>query len=91
MTSEQIAEWYEYYILEPWGERSEWLRTGILASMVGNASPNKRKGKPFVPEDFMPREIASGKKQKKQTHVQLLAAKDRLMERFKKTGQLKNG
>lgn len=42
-----------YYAIEPFGERAEWLRNGILASVIANAHRGKN-SKTFKPEDFMP-------------------------------------
>jgi hypothetical protein len=53
LSSHQIAEWMAYNKIEPFGERSAWLQTGIIASVIANAHRGK-KGKVFKPEDFMP-------------------------------------
>ena len=54
MTSAQFAEWMAYGQLEPWGEERADLRAGIIASTQANSMRGK-KGKPFKPQDFMPR------------------------------------
>lgn len=48
-----MAEWIAYAEVEPFGDRLDWLRTGVLASLWANM--NRKKGTPaFKPEDFMP-------------------------------------
>ena len=54
MTSNQLSEWMAYAQLEPWGEERADLRAGIIASTQANSMRGK-KGKPFKPQDFMPR------------------------------------
>ena len=54
MTSAQFAEWMAYAQLEPWGEERADLRAGIIASTMANSMRSK-KGKPFKPQDFMPK------------------------------------
>jgi len=55
LTSRQVSEWIAFSELEPFGEQIDWLRTGVLASLIANV--NKQKGaKPFKPTDFMPEE-----------------------------------
>jgi hypothetical protein len=55
LTSRQISEWIAFSELEPFGEQIDWLRTGVLASLIANV--NRQKGaKPFKPTDFMPEE-----------------------------------
>jgi hypothetical protein len=69
LTSAQIAEWLAYYAIEPFGYRVDWLRTGVVASTIANASRARRSRK-FAPEDFMPKEPDLGPP-KKQTMEQL--------------------
>lgn len=55
LSSPQLSELLAYYGLEPFGERTEFLRTGIVAATIANV--NRGKGqKAFSPEDFMPKE-----------------------------------
>ena len=50
--SKELAEWMQYYALDPFGTEREDLQAGIIASTVANA--NSAKGKAFQPSDFMP-------------------------------------
>jgi hypothetical protein len=42
-----------YYLIEPFGEKVEWFRTGSICAVVANANRSKGR-KPFKPADFMP-------------------------------------
>lgn len=52
--SRELSEWIAFYSLEPWGERFDYLGTGIVAATLANL--NRKKGaQPYKPEDFMPK------------------------------------
>jgi len=53
ISSRDFAEWMAYSRLEPWGERREDLRMGIIASTIANGNRGKNQ-KPFKPADFLP-------------------------------------
>lgn len=53
MSASQLAEWREFYGVEPWGEDRADLRAGIVASTVANCNRAKD-SEPFTPADFMP-------------------------------------
>ncbi len=53
ITSKQFAEWMAYSRLEPWGEKRDDLRMGIVASTVANVNRGRNQ-KPYRPQDFMP-------------------------------------
>lgn len=48
----ELAEWMQYYALDPWGSQRDDLQAGIIASTIANA--NSGKGRAFQPIDFMP-------------------------------------
>lgn len=54
ISSHTLSEWMAYARLEPWGEDRADLRAGIIASTMANSMRGK-KGKPFKPQDFMPK------------------------------------
>lgn len=55
MTIEQLGEWHSYYLLEPFGEERDDLRSGIIASTIANVNrDSKRRSRPYQPSDFMP-------------------------------------
>lgn len=55
LNGRQIAEWEEFFGLEPWGYRAEWNHTAHLLAMMANI--NRGKGRPArSPSDFMPKE-----------------------------------
>jgi hypothetical protein len=54
ISSHTFAEWLAFRRLEPWGEERADLRAGIIASTMANSMRGK-KGKPFKPQDFMPK------------------------------------
>jgi hypothetical protein len=55
MSAAELAEWREFYDLEPWGSDAEFYRVGIVASMIGNVNRDpKRRPHPFTPRDFVP-------------------------------------
>lgn len=53
MSWEQLREWLQYESLEPWGERWQDLRFGLLAAILinSNRSPKSTKS-PAKPTDF---------------------------------------
>ncbi len=68
ISSRELAEWWEYYQLEPFGEERADLRNGIVAATIANV--NRGKGKRAKkPQDFMPK---FEKKQEEQTWQQQL-------------------
>lgn len=53
LSSREISEWMLYEQMEPFGERSAWLRTGILAALIYNVNRGPDDAA-RTPEDFMP-------------------------------------
>jgi len=55
ISSRELSEWMAYERLEPFGERRADLRSAIVASTVANtARDEKKRNRPFKPEEFMP-------------------------------------
>jgi hypothetical protein len=54
MTAEEFGEWQALYLIEPWGEYSLYLASGIVASTVANAN-RKPDTPPYRTIDFMPK------------------------------------
>lgn len=55
ITGPQLADWLDFYAVEPWGDTRADLRAGIVAAVVANANRDaKRRPEPFAPSDFMP-------------------------------------
>jgi len=48
----ELAEWMQFYGLDPFGSERDDLQAGIIACTFANA--NSGKGKAFQPCDFMP-------------------------------------
>lgn len=44
MSWEQLLEWHEYALLEPFGEERRDLQAGIVASTIINSNPYRKKG-----------------------------------------------
>ena len=84
-----MAEWIAYYGIEPFGERAEWLRTGVLASVIANTHRSKS-SKLFTPEDFMPR-FEEKKVVPKQSVDEQRAALTQIYDYAKKHGLTKKG
>ena len=57
--SRELAEWMQFYAIDPFGTQRDDLQAGIVAATIANA--NSSKGKAFQPIDFMP--YADGKKE----------------------------
>ena len=53
LSATDLAEWMEFYKLEPWGDERADYRAGVVASVVANIHRGKDV-KPFKPLDFMP-------------------------------------
>jgi len=69
ISSEQLTYWMAFNFLEPFGPRAAWIRSGQIASMIGNT--HLRKGaRPFSPQDFMPEPLGKARK-KKQTLAEM--------------------
>ncbi len=54
-SSREIAEWWAFASIEPFGEERADLRAGIIASVM--AAPyrdRKKRPEPYTPLDFMP-------------------------------------
>lgn len=55
LSARELAEWADFYALEPWGSDARFLGSGIVAATIANANrDSKRKQEPFTPMDFMP-------------------------------------
>jgi len=52
MGAREFDEWAEYYASEPWGAYRDNLHAGIIASVIVNSQPG-RKRKPMAPGDFV--------------------------------------
>lgn len=48
----ELAEWMQFYGIDPFGTERDDLQAGIVACTVANA--NSGKGRAFQPSDFMP-------------------------------------
>lgn len=55
MDEEQFVAWQEYGQAEPFGEDRADLRSGIVASVIANVNRDPKKGRPYRPDDFMPK------------------------------------
>ena len=78
LTSKQIAEWVAFYSLEPFG--NEWRQAAVIASTIAEANRNeKKRSKPFTPDDFMPKRDEGPKDSN-----QLLAMAKAIMARNKR-------
>lgn len=53
MTSRQLAEWEAFFCLEPWGDEDR--QYGLLAAVIANSNPFRKRGKMFQPGDFLMR------------------------------------
>ena len=54
VTHAELADWAEFYGLEPWGAALAGLRAGIVAATIANVHI-ARDAEPLKPLDFMPR------------------------------------
>lgn len=55
ITGPQLADWLDFYTVEPWGDTRADLRAGIVAATMANIHRDpKRRPTPFAPRDFMP-------------------------------------
>ncbi len=55
MPARLYARWRLFFSAEPWGFRSDWLRTGTVAAAVLNSAfGRKATAKPLTPEAFVP-------------------------------------
>lgn len=90
LTSAQIAEWSAYYSIEPFGTRVDWMRSGLIGSILVNI--NRKKGaQPVRPIDLVPRIPEAEETVKKQTPEQHKSAVMRIIDWAKSTGRLTQG
>ena len=54
MTIDDLVDWWVYESVEPFGEMGDWVRTGIVASVIANANRDPKRTGPLTPSDFMP-------------------------------------
>lgn len=69
--------------IEPFGERGNYFRTGILASVIANVHRDKKKRpRPYDPSDFMPdlRE-QRGRQSQSEIHAKFAAIKESIDRR----------
>lgn len=75
MPLERFYEWMILEQLEPFGERADYLRAGIIASTIANC--NRSSDHPaFKPDDFMP--DFDGRKNREQTDDEIFTMLDHL-------------
>ena len=56
MSAQEYDEWLHFYTREPWGFEVESWRVALLAATIANTARDpKRRRKPFLPQDFLPR------------------------------------
>ncbi len=68
ISSRELTEWMAFYQLEPWGTETEDWRAGLISSTIANANRDqKRRRKPYEPQDFMPRRDIVVVKREEQT------------------------
>lgn len=52
----EFVDWMVLEELEPYGEKAEWYRAGMIACVILNSRPGLKKGdKLFTPDDFIPK------------------------------------
>jgi hypothetical protein len=54
LSNDELAEWWAFYVVEPFGPIREDLRAGRMAAMIANTIPRERGSRPFTAEDFFP-------------------------------------
>lgn len=64
MPARELDDWAEYYASEPWGAYRDNLHAGIIASVVANSAPTRKRGaKALKPGDFVLRTVAEKRAQ----------------------------
>jgi hypothetical protein len=67
-----FREWQVFFSLEPWGEERADLRAGIVASVIANTHRDrKKKPRPYVPGDFMPKFGKQKKRRQSQNELKM--------------------
>ena len=79
ISSHELSEWQAYSILEPFGEGTAFLRTGIIASTIANVNRGKN-SKMLGPEDFIPKFGEVEKKEKMQSFEEQLSVLQQIAE-----------
>ena len=54
LTAQQIEDWWEYSLVEPFGEWNEWARNSRLIATIVNVNRSS-KSSAVSPEEFMPK------------------------------------
>lgn len=60
MPASEFRRWAILEHIQPFGEYGEWLRTGLLVSLIANVH-RKPATWPFSPEDFIPETLRTRK------------------------------
>ena len=53
MSGRELADWVEYYRLEPFGAYRDNIHAGMIAAQVVNMTPRKKGAKALTAADFM--------------------------------------
>jgi len=70
-----MAEWEAYSMIEPFGERHQDLRFGMLQCLIANVNRDSKKhSAPYRPDQFLPPnyETYSAQKEKKASDTKVL-------------------
>lgn len=55
LSARELGEWMAFYVVEPWGSETDFMRSGIVASTIANTARDPKKRRAFTPADFMPK------------------------------------
>lgn len=61
MGARELDDWIEFYGLEPWGAYRDNLHAGVIASVLVNGQPGRRR-KAVKPGDFLLRAVSDKRK-----------------------------
>jgi hypothetical protein len=73
MSIDELAEWWAFYVIEPFGPIREDLRAGRITAMIANTIPRERGSEPFSAEDFFPELQGRGGPKKLQSKEEQIA------------------
>ena len=74
MSSQEFTYWVAFYGMEPFGYDVDMWRMGMLSATTANAAGPKKGGKPWRPEDFIPKKTDSSGAQSLQEQRAILQA-----------------
>lgn len=67
MSAKRFTEWQLYELVEPFGERAQYWRTGQICAAIANSRRTRNNDPIAKAEDFMPKTFRANQEQESST------------------------